>query len=97
MPDGKRRAHRGVGLPGGDLPGGVRVGIRRPHLDGRQVGSQPVPHLSRSRVPQPFFSVCAADQVIVHMAGRGTIEFRELEPDVSIRPFETITLNKAAA
>jgi flagellar biosynthesis protein FlhA len=25
------------------------------------------------------------------------LSFRELEPDVSIRPFETITLNKAAA
>ena len=36
-------------------------------------GTDPMPHLSRSRVPQPFFSVCAADQVLVHMAGRGAI------------------------
>lgn len=43
-------------------------------------GTDPMPHLSRNRVAQPFFSVCAADQVLVHMAGRGVIEFRESEP-----------------
>jgi mannose-6-phosphate isomerase-like protein (cupin superfamily) len=35
-----------------------------------QVGTDPMPHLSRNR--------CEADQVLIHMAGRGAIEFREL-------------------
>ncbi len=38
-----------------------------------------MPHLSRNRVAQPFFSVCAADQVLIHMAGRGEIEFHDGE------------------
>src|SRR5438309_821424 len=43
-------------------------------------GTDPMPHLSRSRVPQPFFVVNAADQVLIQMAGRGEILFRDIEP-----------------
>ena len=54
-------------------------------------GTDPMPHLSKSRVPQPFFSVCAADQVLVHMAGRGAIEFRELEPQrLTLEPGDSV-------
>lgn len=42
-------------------------------------GTDPMPHLSRSRVPQPFFVVNAADQVLIQMAGRGEIQFREID------------------
>ena len=38
-----------------------------------------MPHLSRNRVAQPFYSVCAADQVLIHMAGTGAIELRDGE------------------
>ncbi len=47
-------------------------------------GTDPMPHLSRSRVPQPFFTLSQADQVLVHMAGRGTLELRD--HDVSAMP-----------
>jgi hypothetical protein len=45
-------------------------------------GTDPMPYLSRNRVPQPFFLVCAEDQVLIQMAGEGHIEFRELSPAV---------------
>ena len=41
-----------------------------------QPGTDPMPHLSRNRCPQPFFLVSEADQVLIQMAGRGRIEFR---------------------
>jgi mannose-6-phosphate isomerase-like protein (cupin superfamily) len=44
-------------------------------------GTDPMPHLSRSRVAQPFFVVSSADQVLIHMAGSGEIVFRDLEPE----------------
>jgi 3-hydroxyanthranilate 3,4-dioxygenase len=40
-------------------------------------GTDPMPHLSRSRVAQPFFVINAADQVLIHMAGRARLELRE--------------------
>ena len=49
-----------------------------------QPGVDPMPHLSRNRMPQPFWQVSEADQVLIQMAGRGAIEFRDqtmpLEP-----------------
>jgi 3-hydroxyanthranilate 3,4-dioxygenase len=39
-------------------------------------GTDPMPHLSRSRVAQPFFVISAADQVLIHMAGRARLELR---------------------
>jgi hypothetical protein len=54
-------------------------------------GTDPMPHLSRNRVVQPFFSVCAADQVLIQMAGHGAIEFRELEPSsMRLGPGDTV-------
>jgi 3-hydroxyanthranilate 3,4-dioxygenase len=54
-------------------------------------GTDPMPHLSRSRVAQPFWAVCAADQVLIHMAGQGTIEFRDLEPArMTLQPGDTV-------
>jgi hypothetical protein len=45
-------------------------------------GTDPMPHLSRNRVAQPFFLVSAEDQVLIQMAGEGTIELKEVEPKV---------------
>jgi 3-hydroxyanthranilate 3,4-dioxygenase len=39
------------------------------------IGTDPMPHLSRNRLPQPFFLVSEADQVLIQMAGRGEIVF----------------------
>lgn len=43
-------------------------------------GTDPMPHLSRNRIPQPFFLVCEEDQVLIQMAGEGAIFFREMAP-----------------
>lgn len=43
-------------------------------------GTDPMPHLSRNRVAQPFFLVCEEDQVLIQMAGEGAIELKETEP-----------------
>jgi 3-hydroxyanthranilate 3,4-dioxygenase len=43
-------------------------------------GTDPMPHLSRNRVPQPFFLVCEADQVLIQMAGEGELELKEPAP-----------------
>lgn len=40
-------------------------------------GTDPMPHLSRNRVPQPFYLVSEADQVLVQMSGEGEILFAE--------------------
>lgn len=40
-----------------------------------QPGIDPMPHLSRNRVAQPFFLVHEADQVLIQMSGRGEIQF----------------------
>jgi 3-hydroxyanthranilate 3,4-dioxygenase len=43
-------------------------------------GTDPMPHLSRNRVAQPFYLVSEADQVLIQMAGEGEIVFAEREP-----------------
>ena len=54
-------------------------------------GTDPMPHLSRNRVAQPFFCVSAADQVLIQMAGQGTIEFRDIEPSsMRLGPGDTV-------
>jgi mannose-6-phosphate isomerase-like protein (cupin superfamily) len=40
------------------------------------VGVDPAPHLSRNSVAQPFHLVTARDELLVTMAGTGTVEFR---------------------
>jgi hypothetical protein len=54
-------------------------------------GTDPMPHLSRNRVAQPFYLVSEADQVIIQMAGRGEIRFRGIEPAVmALEPGDTV-------
>src|SRR5262245_32236001 len=54
-------------------------------------GTDPMPHLSRNRVPQPFFLVSEGDQVLVQMAGEGEILFREIEPRaMRLQPGDTV-------
>jgi|SRR5579871_6578668 len=54
-------------------------------------GVDPMPHLSRNRVPQPFWLVSEADQVIVQMAGAGEIAFRDIEPaKMPLAPGDTV-------
>ncbi|HEX7839754.1 MAG TPA: hypothetical protein VF469_19900 [Kofleriaceae bacterium] len=56
-----------------------------------QPGTDPMPHLSRNRVAQPFYLVSEADQVLIQMAGRGEIRFRDIEPAVMvIEPGDTV-------
>src|SRR5262249_3718848 len=53
-------------------------------------GTDPMPHLSRNRVPQPFFLVSEGDQVLIQMAGEGEIRFREIEPrSMRLQPGDT--------
>lgn len=47
-------------------------------------GTDPMPHLSRSRIAQPFFVINAADQVLIQMAGRGALQLRH--EDVTVMP-----------
>ena len=42
-------------------------------------GTDPMPHLSRNRVAQPFYLVREADQVLIQMSGQGEIAFAERE------------------
>jgi hypothetical protein len=53
-----------------------------------QPGTDPMPHLSRNRCPQPFFLVSEADQVLIQMAGRGRIEFRH--ETLALEPGDTV-------
>ena len=54
-------------------------------------GTDPMPHLSRNRVAQPFFVVCEEDQVLIQMAGQGEILFQEISPDrMSLGPGDTV-------
>src|SRR5277367_816644 len=46
------------------------------------LGTDPMPHLSRNRVAQPFYLISEADQVLIQMAGRGEIRFAGSEPAV---------------
>jgi 3-hydroxyanthranilate 3,4-dioxygenase len=45
-----------------------------------------MPYLSRNRVPQPFYLASEHDRVLVHLGGRGHIEFRE----ASVNYFELV-------
>src|SRR5262245_3944298 len=40
-------------------------------------GIDPMPYLSRNRVPQPFYLSSAQDRMLVHLGGKGRVEFRE--------------------
>lgn len=54
-------------------------------------GTDPMPHLSRNRVAQPFFLVSEEDQVLIQMSGEGEIEFREVEPSrMTLEPGDTV-------
>jgi 3-hydroxyanthranilate 3,4-dioxygenase len=53
-----------------------------------QPGVDPMPHLSRNRVAQPFWQVSEADQVLIQMAGRGAIEFRDAR--MALEPGDTV-------
>ena len=54
-------------------------------------GTDPMPHLSRARVAQPFFAVCAADQVLIQMAGQGELQFAESETSsLRLAPGDTV-------
>jgi 3-hydroxyanthranilate 3,4-dioxygenase len=54
-------------------------------------GTDPMPHLSRSRIAQPFYVVCAADQVLIQMAGRGELRLAEHEPaKVTLEPGDSV-------
>ena len=54
-------------------------------------GTDPMPHLSRNRVAQPFFVVSEEDQVLIQMAGRGEIHFKEIAPErMELGPGDTV-------
>ncbi len=54
-------------------------------------GTDPMPHLSRNRVPQPFFLVCEADQVLIQMAGVGELVLVQASPVVMhLEPGDTV-------
>ena len=43
-------------------------------------GTDPMPTLSRNRMPQPFYLVCEDDHVLIQMSGEGAIDLRGDEP-----------------
>jgi mannose-6-phosphate isomerase-like protein (cupin superfamily) len=54
-------------------------------------GVDPMPHLSRNRIAQPFYLVSEADQVLIQLAGTGEIRFRDIEPAVlALEPGDTV-------
>jgi 3-hydroxyanthranilate 3,4-dioxygenase len=56
-------------------------------------GTDPMPHLSRNRVAQPFFLVSEADQVLLQMSGEGELELKEPTPTrMRLQPGDTIYL-----
>lgn len=56
-----------------------------------QPGTDPMPHLSRNRCAQPFWLVSSEDNVVIQMAGRGTIYFRDVEPtSMTLEPGDTV-------
>ena len=63
-----------------------------------QPGTDPMPHLSRNRIAQPFYLVSEADQVIIQMAGRGEIRFRDIEPaQLLLEPGDTVYIPACVA
>jgi len=60
-----------------------------------QLGLDPMPHLSRSRIAQPFYLVTELDEVLVQMAGTAEIQFREMEngpASMCLTPGDTVYL-----
>jgi len=56
-------------------------------------GTDPMPHLSRNRVAQPFFLVTEHDDVLIQMSGRAILELREVEDTrMSLEPGDTVYL-----
>jgi 3-hydroxyanthranilate 3,4-dioxygenase len=54
-------------------------------------GTDPMPHLSRNRVAQPFYLVSEGDQVLIQMSGEGEILFAEREPSrMALSPGDTV-------
>lgn len=54
-------------------------------------GTDPMPHLSRNRMAQPFFLVSEEDQVLIQMAGEGTLELKDVEPSrMHLVPGDTV-------
>jgi mannose-6-phosphate isomerase-like protein (cupin superfamily) len=54
-------------------------------------GTDPMPHLSRNRVAQPFYLVSEADQVLIQMAGEGEIAFAESDVrPMKLEPGDTV-------
>jgi hypothetical protein len=45
-------------------------------------GVEPSPHLSRNKVPQPFYLITSQDEVLVTMAGEGEVRFQDPERTV---------------
>lgn len=63
-----------------------------------QPGTDPMPHLSRNRITQPFYLVSEADQVIIQMAGRGEIRFRDIQPaQLLLEPGDTVYIPACVA
>lgn len=58
-----------------------------------QPGLDPMPHLSRSRVAQPFYLVTELDEVLIQMAGRFEIRFAETDAQpMCLGPGDTVYL-----
>jgi 3-hydroxyanthranilate 3,4-dioxygenase len=58
-----------------------------------QVGLDPMPHLSRNRVAQPFYLVTELDEVLIQMAGRAEIRFQDIRMDpMCVVPGDTVYL-----
>lgn len=44
-------------------------------------GTDPMPHLSRNRVPQPFYLLSETDRVVVALSGRSTLHLPGANPE----------------
>jgi 3-hydroxyanthranilate 3,4-dioxygenase len=58
-----------------------------------QLGLDPMPHLSRSRVAQPFYLVTELDEVLIQMAGGAEVRFQDVKLDpMCLVPGDTVYL-----
>ena len=58
-----------------------------------QVGLDPMPHLSRSQVAQPFYLVTELDEVLIQMAGTAEIHFQDIGAEsMCLTPGDTVYL-----
>jgi mannose-6-phosphate isomerase-like protein (cupin superfamily) len=58
-----------------------------------QLGLDPMPHLSRSRVAQPFYLVTELDEVLIQMAGSAEVHFQDVKMDsMCLVPGDTVYL-----